>query len=168
MTSTNTVDIHHNPYPPGQLPPPWYRPPAHVTKGPTRTFSCIIGGLLIDNAEGRRWFKDTYGRELAAHGRQDMNVYLRLRKLFPEKGIDAFTCVLAPRRMESAIEDFLVITHVETGSFENDGPLAYEEVLQEERRPIPGVKEERVKAQLKEAFGIETCGYKSYYSDKYY
>jgi hypothetical protein len=39
----------------------------------------------------------------------------------------------------------------------HDGPGAYEEVLQEDRRPIPGVKEEEVKAWLDKGLGKFSC-----------
>jgi len=69
-----------------------------------------------------------------------------------EKGI-AFGCCAAPRRQESAVSDFLVITQIQHGPFLHDGPEAYEEVLQEDRRPIPGVRDEEVKAWLKKELG---------------
>jgi len=47
-----------------------------------------------------------------------------------------------------AVCDFLVITQILQGPFIYDGPYGYEEVLEEDRRPIPGVLEEEVKAQL--------------------
>jgi len=42
------------------------------------------------------------------------------------------------------------------------------EVLQEDRRPVPGVTEEKVKAWLKNEVGIKTSGYKCYYTDVQY
>ncbi|KAG6820197.1 hypothetical protein H0H93_004047, partial [Arthromyces matolae] len=54
--------------------------------------------------------------------------------------------------LESDISDFLIITFVQRGPFTHDGPEAYEEVYDEDRKPIPGVKEEQIKAQLKEYF----------------
>jgi hypothetical protein len=148
---STTVNIYENPNPKGVLPPPWYRAPPGVTKGPTRTRSSIIAGLLIANDEGRRWFKESYNYELPDHHRQDVNIPIRLRKLLEEKGI-ALGCCTAPRRLESAVSDCLVITQILQDPFVHDGPEAYEEVLQEDRKPIPGVKEE-VKGQLKKEFG---------------
>ena len=42
--SPTSVNIFENPHPEGALPPPWYRPPLGVTKGPTRTRACIVAG----------------------------------------------------------------------------------------------------------------------------
>lgn len=47
-----------------------------------------------------------------------------------------------------------VITQTERGPFIHDGPDAYEEVLQEDCRPIPGVKEEEVKEWLDKRIDI--------------
>lgn len=145
------INIYINPHP-DTLPPPWYRPPPGVTKSRPRIQDSIIGGLLIDNREGRRWFKEAYNYELPSHHRQDVNIPTRLDKLVIEKGI-ALGCRTAPRRLESAVSDFLVITQIQYGPFVNDGPDAYEEVLQEDLRPIPGVKEEEIKARLKQELG---------------
>ena len=41
--------------------------------------------------------------------------------------------------------DALVITQIERNPFIHDGPEMYDEVLQEDRRLIPGLKEEKVK-----------------------
>jgi hypothetical protein len=139
----------------GGLPPPWYRPPPEVTRGPTRTRASIIFGPLISNDEGRRWFKDEYDYELASHHRQDYTVPYRLRELFQQKGI-AFGCIMAPRRL-GGVNDFLVITQILEGPFIHDGPYGYEEVFEEDRKPIPGVLEEEVKAQLTKEFGKLPC-----------
>jgi hypothetical protein len=147
MMESYTVDTHENPHPEGALPPPWYRPPAHIKKGPTRARASIIAGLLISNEEGCRWFKEKYNYELPAHHRQDMNVAIRLETLLEEKGIALGGCT-APRRLE-IISDFLVITQVLQGPFVHDGPERYEEVFQEDLKPIPGVLEGEVEAKLK-------------------
>ncbi|KAF5378109.1 hypothetical protein D9615_007563 [Tricholomella constricta] len=124
---------------------------------------CVKG-----NDEGRRWFKDTYNIELADHHRQDGNVRLRLNPLLKEKNIDAYSCHTAPRRLEGVICDWLIVTQILLGPFVHNGPDYYEEVYDEKMKPVPGVKEEKVKAQLKKEFGIHPCGFKSYYSDWYY
>jgi hypothetical protein len=150
MESYTTV--HDNPHPKGALPPIWYRPPPDVTKGPTRTRASIIAGVLIANDEGRRWFLERYNYELAKDHLEDINILIRLRKLLEEGGI-ALGCCTALRRLESDVSDFLVITQIQQGPFVHDGPQAYGEVLQEDRKPIPGVREEEVKARLKKEFG---------------
>ena len=143
-------DIHENPHP-HLLPPPWYRPPPEVTKGPKRMENCIIFGLLIDNEEGRAWFKKTYNCELKSDHSQDITIPIELEDLVKEKDM-AFGCNPVQRRLELEL-DFLVITQIERGPFIHDGPEAYDEVLQEDRRPIPGQKEEKVKAWLENELG---------------
>jgi hypothetical protein len=102
-------------------------------------------GLLIDNEEGRAWFKKTYGCELSIDHNQDLNVPVQLDKLVKKKDM-AFGCT-------SALSDFLVITQIEFGPFTHDDPQYCDEVPQEDRRPIPGQKEEKVKAWLENEVG---------------
>ncbi|KAG6823346.1 hypothetical protein H0H92_010548 [Tricholoma furcatifolium] len=135
----------------GALPPPWYRPPADVTKGPMRTRTSIIAGLVIRNDEARRWYYENYKVQLSNN--RDVNVIVKLRRLLSEKGIDAYDISFAPRRMDPYVSDFLIITQIDTGLFTHDGPEAYEEVYDEGRKPIEGVTEETVKAQLLSKFG---------------
>ena len=156
MTLTGSMskfnhDIHVNPHPPGILPPPWYRPPPGVMKGPTRSQDSIIFGLLIDNDDGRAWFKKTFHHELLSDHSQDLGIVLQLDDLVTEKDM-AFGCCPAPRRLE-LVSDALVITQIERGPFIHDGPETYDEVLQEDRRPIPGLKEEKVKGWLENEVG---------------
>ena len=58
-----------------------------------------------------------------------------------------------PRRLESQLSDFLVITQVIRGPFVHDGPEMYEEVYDVEQQPIEGVKEMEVKEHLKKNLG---------------
>ncbi|KAG6852898.1 hypothetical protein C0991_008295, partial [Blastosporella zonata] len=147
---TKPLDIHDRLYS-GGLPPPWYRPPPDVVKGPLRTHLSIIAGLVISNDEGRRWFKDFYDYELPRHS-LDGNIPIRLQPLLCEKILDVYDCCMAPRRLESEICDFLVITFIQRGPFVHNGPEAYEEVYDEDRKPIPGAKEEEIKERLKKHF----------------
>jgi hypothetical protein len=152
MSDSTTFDNHQKPHLTGlHEHPPWYRPPVDVNKGPKRVLDSIIAGPLISNDDGREWFKRTYNYEFPSHS-QDYNMPYRLNKLVQEKGI-AFACCTAPRRLDSTISDILVITQILQGPFVNDGPENYEEVYQEDRKPIPGVLEEEVVAKLKEDFG---------------
>ena len=146
-------NIHKNPHPPEALPPPWYLPPPNVTRGPKRARACIIGGLLVDHDEGHRWFKAFYNYDLPNHHRQDLNIPIWLEKLFLEQGI-ALGCSFTPRRLESQLSDFLVITQVIRGPFVHDGPEMYEEVYDLERQPIEGVNETEVKDLLKKNLGV--------------
>ncbi|KAG6827604.1 hypothetical protein H0H92_011143 [Tricholoma furcatifolium] len=147
------IDIHDRGA--GALPVPCYRPAPGDTKGLRRTRASIIGGLLIDNDEGRRWFKEKYDVELADHryNGRDINVNLRIRRLLEEEGIDAYHICTAPRRFESVC-GFLIITHIERGPFIREGPEAYEEVYDEVLKPVPGLKEEQVRADLLLKLGI--------------
>ena len=144
------MSIHVNPHP-GTLLPPWYHPPAGVTKGPTRFLDSIIFSILIDNEEGHAWFKKVYDCELDSDHSQDLSITIQLDDLVIEKGI-SFGCCPAPRRLE-VVSDFLVITQIERGPFIHDGPEAYDKVLQDDLRPIPGVKEKNVKAWLEKEVG---------------
>ena len=150
--SSTAFSIFDNPYPEEVLPPPWYRPPPGVTKGPLRARTCIVAGLLITNDEGRRWFKERFNYQLADHHGQDVNVFIRLEGLVKEKGI-AFGCFTAPRRLESDVTDTLVIMQIIEGPFFHDGPRSYEEVYEEDRKPVPGVREEEISVQLKKELG---------------
>ena len=141
--SMSDICVHH--------PPPWYRPPPGVTKGPKRSLEYIIFGLFIDNEEGRIWFNKTYDYELPIDHSEDLSVAMKLDDVVSEKGM-AFGGTAAPRRLE-LVSDFLVITQIERGPFTHDGPQRYEEVLQEDHRPIPGQKEEKVKAWLENEVG---------------
>lgn len=50
--------------------------------------------------------------------------------------------------------DYLVITQIERGPFIHDGQeTIYDDVLEEDRRPIPGLKEEKIKAWLEKEVG---------------
>ncbi|EKM78311.1 hypothetical protein AGABI1DRAFT_114623 [Agaricus bisporus var. burnettii JB137-S8] len=152
-------------------------PESDGKKGTLRQKSCIIGGLFIENNEGRRWFKDTFGHELASNHSEDVSILMALMKDLEPHGIDARgVSFVAPWpdfhtkdvSLECSTFDFLVITYVERGPFLYDGPNGCEFVLDEQRKPLPGVKEAHVKEQLKKEFGIETTGYKSLYSNLYY
>ncbi|KDR77197.1 hypothetical protein GALMADRAFT_246481 [Galerina marginata CBS 339.88] len=96
---------------------------------------------------------------------KDINIPVRLEKLFLEQGI-ALGCSFAPRRLVSHLSDFLVVTQVIRGPFVHDGPEMYE-VYDVDRRPIEGVKETEVKEHLKKILGLNTSGFKSYYSNLY-
>lgn len=131
-------------------------------KGTLRQRSCIIGGLLIENDEGRRWFKDTFGHELASDHTEDISVMVALwRKLDPD-GMDTPTVCLVSQchgchsnghNAQCFVFDFLVITYIEPGPFWHDGVNDCDFVLDEQLKPCPGVKETEVKQQLKE-FGV--------------
>ena len=85
----------------------------------------------------------------------------------------------APRRLESHLSNFLVITQViRSARCARDVRGVYEEVYDVERQTIEGVKETEVKKHLKKNFGVylslntsasglNTSGFKSYYSKLY-
>ena len=119
------INIHVNPHPPGTVPPPYYRPHPSITKGPKRISRSIVFGLLIDNEDGREWFKKTFGFELNPNRTQDLGVPYKLDKLIKEKDM-AFGCCSAQRRLE-LIDDYIVITQIDRGPFIHDGPETYDE-----------------------------------------
>ena len=112
-------------------------------KGPN-AWKIIIFGLLIDNEDGHARFKKTYYCELL------LVIPIELEDLVKEKD-PAFGCNPVQRRLELEL-DFLVITQIERGPFAHDGPEAYDEVLQEDRNPIPN-QEEKIKAWLENELG---------------
>ena len=109
----------------------------------------ILFYLLIDNEDGRAWFKKTYDCKLQSDHRQDINIPIQLDDMVIENDM-AF---VPPLRRLELVSDYLVITQIERGPFIHDGPEAYDEVLQDDRRPIPGQKEEKVKAWLENEVG---------------
>jgi hypothetical protein len=103
-------------------------------------------GLLIDSEDGRAWIKKAYNCELRSDHSQDIIIPVQHNDLVKEKDM-AFGCSPVQRRLELVLH-FLVFTQIERGPFIHDGPKTYDEVLQDDRRPIPGQKEEKVKAWL--------------------
>jgi len=149
----SNTEIYPNPDAPDAIPRPWYRPPPGVTNGRPRLPNCIKAGLIISNEEGRRWFEQQYGARLADHHRQDSNIPLRLNRILQEGGI-AVGCSFAPRRHESGVSDFVVITQTQYGRWMNDGPENYEEVFQEEMKPHPSALEDKAKYRLENELGV--------------
>ena len=148
-----SLDIHVNhPHPPEILSPPYYH---HLLlalqREPKRIARSIVFGLLIDNEDGRAWFKKTYDYEFKSNHIEDLGISLQLDDLVIEKDM-AFGCCPAPRRLE-LVDDYLVITQIERGPFIHDGPKTYDEDLQEDTKPIPGLKEEKVKTWLEKELG---------------
>lgn len=133
------------------LPHPCYRPPPGVMKGPTRMSDSIVFGFLIDNEDGRAWFNKSFKLQLPSNHQLDLNIPFRLNELVIKKDM-AFGCCSASRRLE-VVSDCLIITQIIRGPFIHDGPETYDEVVQEDLRPIPGLKEEKVKAWLEEEVG---------------
>ncbi|KAG6855275.1 hypothetical protein H0H87_005617, partial [Tephrocybe sp. NHM501043] len=109
-----------------------------ITKGPKHLATSIISGLLIDNDEGYRWFKEKFNAKLTSDHSEHINVNLQLINTMAQKDIP-LNCVTAPCRLESAVSNFLTITHVQTGCFVHNVPEAYDEVYDEDKKPIPGV-----------------------------
>ena len=72
-------------------------------------------------------------------------------KIYSEKRVSP--SAVSPRGLESDITDTLVITQIIEGPFFHDGPRSYEEVYQEDRKPTPGAREEKIKARLKKELG---------------
>jgi hypothetical protein len=134
-------------------------------KGRIRNRSCIVGGLFISGKEGVRWWESISGCELADDHSEDLSVVMTLWKKLKEHGItDARRVCLIDHCLEVCHADespadlkaldFLVVTYIERGPFCHDGVDNCEYIVDEERKPHPGVKEEKVKEQLKELFGL--------------
>lgn len=138
--------------PDGSL-PPWYRPPPGEDTGSRAVWNTIIAGLIVSNEEGRRWFSEKFGIELADHGRQDANITLRLRPIFREKQIP-YQCRWVPRRLDTR-DDIMIITQCLQGQWEHIGPINYSEVTEEDRKPIEGQAEQELRKRLLDEVG--TC-----------
>ncbi|KAG6825900.1 hypothetical protein H0H92_001931 [Tricholoma furcatifolium] len=126
--------------------------------------SSIIAGLVFHENEGSRWISENFNVQLAGYV-LGANIRLKLQPLLSKEGIDAYGICRAPRRLESDVSDFLIVTQIDSLPFTHNGHKANEEVDDEALKPIKGVKEDNVKAQLLAKFGITTCGFKCYYSD---
>jgi hypothetical protein len=113
----------------------------------------INAGLIISNEEGRCWFERKYEIKLAEHHRQDSNIPLCLNRIIQDAGI-TIGCCFAPRRNESAVSDFLVITQMQRGEWMNDGPENYEEVFNKEWQQHPSTCEEEAKQWLEKELGL--------------
>jgi hypothetical protein len=131
-------------------------------KGDPRYRSCIVGGLFIECEVGRRWFEEITGEKLAANHSEDFSVVMALWDDLEKYGVDAHrVCLVDPclnchtdQPTNHAAWDFLVVTYIERGPFYHDGVGECDFVVDEERKPNPGVKEAKVRDQLKELFGV--------------
>ncbi|KAJ6597821.1 hypothetical protein B0H10DRAFT_2231956 [Mycena sp. CBHHK59/15] len=155
------TSVHYDPFPGDPMRPPWYRPPIVVVKGPRRLRTAMSAGYVIPYKDGYRWFDDSYKIKLAEDHRQDLNIPLRLSRVLTEKRIGTGDCLFAERRL-SPWSDFLVVTQRLSGLWIHDGPENCEEVLEEEKKPIPGPHDEEVKEKLLE-MGLHPGEFKCYY-----
>ncbi|KAF8161307.1 hypothetical protein B0H34DRAFT_700383 [Crassisporium funariophilum] len=159
---------------------PWYGPPTD-SNGTPCVSGTINAGLLVSNEEGRRWFKQKYGIELADHHRQDFNVPLRLGQILRDNDM-ALGCTLVSRRSDT-FRDFLVITQCLRDCWRNYGSFISNEVCLEDVQLMEEAHEERTKTWLERelgkwhslsAFGlvqdlplgIQTSGFKAYFEDE--
>jgi hypothetical protein len=141
-------------------------------KGRLRNRSCIVGGLFIEAKEGCQWWERASGWKLADNHSEDLSVVMGLWQKLEEQGItDARrVCLIDPclevcHADEPPVDpkawDFLVVTYIERGPFCHDGVDNCEYVVDEERKPHPGVKEAKLRDQLKELFGVLSLIYLS-------
>ena len=87
---------------------------------PIEVFKKIVGGLIISYADGWQWFKRTYGIELKKDHSQDLSIPSRLERTIQELGYSA-KVEFAQRRATGEL-DFVVVTQVASGLFENLTP----------------------------------------------
>ena len=110
----------------------------------------------------------------------------RLLTSFPPITGDSKSCLYCLRVLHrtTQVRDRERLPGILQGLFVHDGPQNYEIAFQGDQKPIPGVLEEEVKAELLKEFGgvlrqchcstlliflgIDTLGFKSYYSNAYY
>ncbi|KAJ7470245.1 hypothetical protein B0H11DRAFT_2196505 [Mycena galericulata] len=98
-----------------------------------RTNYQMVGGILIPNEEGVRWFEKTYGRELRKDHRQDASVRMELERILTEVEGEPFGVEYVPRR-DAPWYDFLAATQWEKGIWEHDNTDYIDEVLQPEQQ----------------------------------
>jgi hypothetical protein len=142
-------------------------------KGSPRSHSCIVGGLFIEGKEGCRWWESiSGGYKLADDHSEDLSVMMTLSQKLDEHDItDARrVCLIIPCQENCHADeppadpralDFLVVTYIERGPFCHDGVNNCEYIVDEERKPHPGVKEAKLRDQLKELFGALSLIYLS-------
>ena len=131
-----------------------------MVSSPTRRRHSVWHTIKL-NEEGRRWFSEKFGIELADHGRQDANITLRLRPIFREKQIP-YQCRWVPRRLDTR-DDIMIITQCLQGQWEHIGPINYSEITEEDRKPIEGQTEKEPSRKNEVSTCIKLCGFKVWF-----
>ncbi|KAJ7206307.1 hypothetical protein GGX14DRAFT_643330, partial [Mycena pura] len=128
-----------------------------------RTNYRMVGGILIPNEEGIRWFEQTYGRELSKDHSADASVRVELERVLTEvvEGVP-FGVEYAPRR-DAAWCDFLAVTQSESGVWEHSNPDGVNEVsLPGQQMKGGSAREEQMRGILCK-LGLQPGEFKCYY-----
>ncbi|KAJ7500988.1 hypothetical protein B0H11DRAFT_2275351 [Mycena galericulata] len=96
MSTTNDA-THDFPSPVSEEGAPSHNPPPSAGSA-RRTNYQMVGGILILNEEGVRWFEKTYGRELRKDHREDASVRMELERILTEVEGEPFGVEYVPRR----------------------------------------------------------------------
>ncbi|KAJ6553850.1 hypothetical protein B0H10DRAFT_1968129 [Mycena sp. CBHHK59/15] len=126
-TTTNLPsahDAHISPPPESKEASPSHNSPPSTAR---RTSYQMVGGILISNEEGVRWFEQTYGRELPKDHRTDASVRMELERILTEVEGEPLGVEYAPRR-DTPWYDFLAATQLERGIWEHGNPDGIDEV----------------------------------------
>ncbi|KAJ7106778.1 hypothetical protein C8R44DRAFT_745232 [Mycena epipterygia] len=116
-----------------------YSPPESKEVTPSHTFTLpasaarrtnyqMVGGILIPNEEGVRWFEEMYGRELRKDHSADASVRMELERILTEVEGEPLGVEYAPRR-DAPWYDFLATTQLEKGIWAHDNPDGMDEVF---------------------------------------
>ena len=119
---------------------------------PIKVYKKIVGGLIISYADSWEWFKRTYNIELDKDHSEDLSIPSELETTIQECGYPAqieFAQCLATREL-----DFVVVTQVASGLFENLTPGELE-VVQDNLKDMLkfGKREERAREIIFQVFG---------------
>ncbi|KAJ7068857.1 hypothetical protein B0H15DRAFT_141737 [Mycena belliarum] len=132
----------------------------HPSDPPIRVNHHMVGGILIPNAEGVRWYKDTYGVELSKDHRMDGSVRMQLERILTREYNLPFGVDYAPRR------DFLATTQVEDGVWVHNNPKYVDDVLvPEHQMKGDSPREEEMREILRDlGFKLYPGEFKCFYS----
>ncbi|KAJ7065241.1 hypothetical protein C8F01DRAFT_736354 [Mycena amicta] len=151
--TTNSNDSHHS--------PPESKAAASRRKS-TRTNYQMVGGILIPNEEGVRWFEETYGRQLPKDHRADATVRVELERILTEVEGEPFGVEYATRR-DAPWYDFLAATQLEQGVWEHDDPDGFDEVtLPSQQMKGDSAREENMR-QILRKLGLQPGEFKCYF-----
>ncbi|KAJ7741277.1 hypothetical protein B0H16DRAFT_1464473 [Mycena metata] len=122
----------------------------------------MIGGILISNEDGVRWFEKTYGTELRKDHSADASVRVELERILTEEKGQPFGVEYAPRR-GAPWYDFLATTQVEKGVWEHYEPRGTDEVLLPEHQMKGDSAREEQMREILRKLGLEPGEFKCYY-----
>ena len=124
---------------------------------PIEVFKKIVGGLIISYADGWEWFKRKYGIELDKDHSEDLSIPSELETTIQELGYPA-EVEFAPRQVTGE-SDFVVVTQVAHGLFENFTPQELE-VVQDNLKDMlkPGEREEKAREIIFQVYGRRMHG----------